>query len=257
MFPSLPHATLWPGSLIVLGLLSWLWVAPASLGDSGGKPDGQKLPLDELLLRGHYDQIPPGKDAHGKAVWAFARYHLAPSGSVYDAAWEAHQKGDVLGTFVVAECHREGIGVRRDEKLQWKLHHAIRQKLEKKKDLTPVELYILAHTEPVDEDGVQRLPEGVKLKDYEEQKDKQRLEWLERAAKAGFAQACDALGWRFQGQEDYAKALAWFDRAGELGLAAGLRSKGFCSWSAGGRPRMPKRLLSWPARRPSMAMPLR
>src|SRR5262249_19819570 len=200
-------------------------------------PDESKLSPDELLLRGHYHLIPPGKDKHGKAVWAFARYHLAPAGDVYDSAAEAHQQGDLLGTFVVILCHRDGIGVRRDEKLMWKLHYVIRQQLEKKKDPSPVELYLLAQTEPVNEEGVVKLPDKVNYKDYKEGQDKQKQERLEQAANGGFAEACATPAQQSQHQKDYPKALAWFEKAGESGLASGLRGKGFLLMTGQGVPK--------------------
>lgn len=185
------------------------------------------LSPDEMLLRGLYHQIPPGKDGHGKAVWAFAQLHLFPCGKVYDVAWQAHQQGELLGTFVVAECHREGIGPRRDEKLMWKLHYQIRQKLENKKDPTPVDLYLLAQTKPVNQDGVIKLPENKKYDAYQDAQEKLKVDRLNKSAKGGFGESCAALGKMYQSREEYAKALKWFDRASKLGLAEGSRAKGF------------------------------
>jgi TPR repeat protein len=186
-----------------------------------------KLKPDELLARGRYREIPAGKDAHGQALWAFAQYHLAPSGKVYEAALEAHQKGAVLGAFVAWQCQKEGIGVRRDEKLMWRLHFEVRSRLEKKKEHTPLELYLLAHVDPVDSDGVLKLPENTKLADFESKNKKLKADRLERAATAGFAEACDKLGKEFQESEEFDKALQWHDKAIELGHAGSMRSKGY------------------------------
>jgi len=186
-----------------------------------------KLSQDELLLRGRYHEISAGKDVHGKALWAFAQYHLAPSGKVYDAALESHEKGELLGTFVAWQCQRNGIGARHDEKLMWRLHFEIRTRLEKKKEHTPVELYMLAHVDPADAKGVLTVPENTPLAEFEDKNNKLKAVRLERAATAGFAEACDKLGKESQHSEEYEKALFWHDKAIERGHAGSMRSKGF------------------------------
>jgi TPR repeat protein len=190
-------------------------------------PPPHALDPDQLLLRGSYNQIPHGTDAHGKAVWAYARYHLVPNKEMYDAAWEAHQKGDPLGTYLVMLCHKEGRAVRRDENLMNELNFALRTELAKKKDPSPVELFILSQTTMADAKG---LLTTEKLEDQEElrQRDaRRRLEWLAKSAEQGFAQARFEHGLSFQRARRYKEAYAEFEKAAELGLGAAWRSKAF------------------------------
>jgi TPR repeat protein len=207
----------------LLALVAFPSLAQATPGQG---PTGKPTP-DELLLAGRYLEIPPGSDAHGKALWAFAQFHLAPSGKVYDAAWEAHQKGEVLGTFIAWQCQKEGVGARRDEKLMWKLHFDLRTRLEMKKDPTRLESYILAQLDPADAEGVLKVPENTTYKEFESKNKKLKRERLEQAASAGCGQACDQLAKEFQDAEDYKQAFLWYDKACELGHPGGMRSKGF------------------------------
>jgi len=75
-------------------------IEPLSAADPAPAP--RAVDPDRLLLRGAFTQIPRGTDAHGKALWAFARYQLAPDKDMYDAAWDAHKKGDPLGNMKVS-----------------------------------------------------------------------------------------------------------------------------------------------------------
>jgi TPR repeat protein len=186
-----------------------------------------KLTQDELLRRGRYQEVAAGNDSEAKARWAFARHHLAPSGKVYDAAWEAHQQGEILGTFVAWQCQKEGIGARHDEKLMWRLHFELRTRLEKVKEPTPLESFLLAHLDPVDAEGVMKLPEKMTLQEFEAANKKRKRERLEQSARAGFAQACDQLAKELQDEEDLERALFWYDKGCELGHAGCLRSRGF------------------------------
>jgi TPR repeat protein len=186
-----------------------------------------KASAEELLLHGQYREIPVGDGMHGKALWAFAQFHLAPSGKVYDAAWDTHQKDELLGTFVVWQCQKDGIGARRDEKLMWRLHFQLREKLEKKKDPSPLELYILAHLDPVDAEGVMKLPEGTKYDEFQKKNTERKHGQLEQSANASCAQACEQLAKNYQEARDFPNAVTWFDKAAQLGHGGGMRSKGF------------------------------
>jgi len=197
---------------------------------------------DELLFAGRYSEVgtPKENDAHSQAVWAFAQFHLAPSGQVYDAAWEAHQKDELLGSFIVWQCQKDGIGARRDEKLMWRLHFQLREKLEKKRDQTPLELYVLAHLDPADAEGVMKLPEGTKYDEFEKQNTERKHRLLEQSANAGFAQACEQLAKNYQDARDYREALTWFDKAIQLGHGAAMRSRGFMLMIGQGAEKDPK-----------------
>jgi TPR repeat protein len=201
-------------TLTLAALLLSAGTAPSRQAEPG-KPSGE-----ELLLRGAYDKIASGESPRERALWAFARYHLAPSKDVYDAALEAHQKGDPLGTFVVLLCHQEGRAVRRDEKVMHELNHTLRKTLSAKKEPTSVELYLLSNTSAAS-------AEGVIKGDEVGPDDRQRRDWLQQAADKGFAEAVFELGKKYQREEKHDKALELFDKAAEAGLAAGWRARGF------------------------------
>jgi TPR repeat protein len=200
-----------------------------------------KASAEDLLLHGRYREIQAGQDVHGKALWAFAQFHLAPSGKVYNAAWEAHQKDELLGTFVAWQCQRDGVGARRDEKLMWRIHFQLREKLEKKKDPSPLELYILAQLDPVDAEGVMKLPEGTQYDEFEKKNTARKHHQLEQSANAGFAQACEQLAINYQRAHDFPDALTWFDKAIQLGHGGAMRSKGFMLMIGQGTDKDPKK----------------
>ena len=107
--------------------------------------------VDEIVLQGRYLEVPrptAGADAHARAVWAFARYHLACDREVAAAASSAHEAGEVLGSYVLLECLRHGDGIRRDPARLAKLNHALHQRLSAKEKLTAFELLTLAATTP-------------------------------------------------------------------------------------------------------------
>jgi TPR repeat protein len=214
-------------SSVATSVLLTLIASPSFGQVSTGQGPPAKLTPDDLLVRGRYKEIPTSTDAHGKALWAFAQFQLAPSAKVYDAAWEAHQKGELLGTFIAWQCQKEGVGTKQDAKLMWKLHFDLRTRLEKKKDPTPLETYILSHLDPVDAEGVLKLPENTTLQEFENKNKKLKRDRLEQAARAGCGQACDQLAKEFQEAEDYKQAFLWYDKACELGHAGGMRSKGY------------------------------
>jgi TPR repeat protein len=204
----------WVGLIAALQLFSFF---------AHAQPAPEKLTADQLLLRGNYERIAKGENPHDRAIWAYARLQMAPTKEAYDIAWEAHQKGEPMGTFVILLCHREGRAVRRDEKAMHELNHALRNSLVEKKEPTPVELYILSNTNPADANGI---IDSTKIDTKAD--DKQRREWLQQSADKGFAQAQFDLGKELQLDDHLEKAHAMFDKAAESGLAAAWRTKGFC-----------------------------
>jgi TPR repeat protein len=198
-------------------------IEPLSAADPAPAP--RAVDPDRLLLRGAFTQIPRGADAHGKALWAFARYQLAPDKDMYDAAWDAHKKGDPLGTYLVMLCHKEGRAVRRDEKVMFELNFALRSGLSKKKDPSPVELFVLSQTTPADEKGVIKLSEHIAQ--FQKREAESRLDWLTRSAEGGFAHARFELGMQYQRQRKFKEAYEQFEKAAQMGSGAGWRSKAF------------------------------
>jgi TPR repeat protein len=199
---------------------SLLLAVSASIGQDSKTPT-----IDQLLMSGRYSEIPTpaDKDPHAQAVWAFAQYHLAPSRAVAQAAQAAHREGDDLGTFVLMLCQRTGTGLLRDQAEANKLNFDLRTKLEKKPQLTPVELYLLSRCQPGDQAGRVRDPDAEKL--FAELNRQRKLAWerVSKAADLGFAQACQDVA---LAQQDRAEAHRWHRKAAELGLAEGLRYAG-------------------------------
>jgi TPR repeat protein len=206
-------------------------------GWASSRVDGAEPGGDEQLQKGHYDQIAPGTDAHGKARWAFARYHLAPVPEMEQAARAAYDKGDELGGLVLLLCHQEGRAVRRDLALLNKINFDLRSRLSKLAKPTPLQLYSLSKTSGADERGAMELPANTTLEEFEKRNEAQVTGWLKQSAEAGFAQACDDLGQQLQKQKDNDKAYSWYERAARLGLASGYRSQGFFLMQGVGRPR--------------------
>ncbi len=203
-------------------------VLPGALLAAGPKDDPPKQPsAEELVLAGKYPQVPKGADAHGQALWAFARYYLAPNKDMYDAAWAAHQKGDALGSFLVMLCHQEGRAVRYDEALMFKLNFALRSQLSKKEKPNAIECYILSHTNAADAEGVLDLTKVEKVDEFKKAEAKKQRDWMRQAWDQGFVQAGYELARKHQKKKEYKEAFDWFDKTAAKGLAAGFRSKGF------------------------------
>jgi TPR repeat protein len=221
-------------------LVALLLVCPGRAGDEPAEKKAALLTynqLEELLLLGKYRDIPRSRDARGKAIWAFAAYHLAPNKEMYDAAWEAHQKGDLLGTFIVMRSHKEGRAVRRDETLCHQLNFKLRETLSKKEKCSPVELYILSQTSNAGAEGsvdYSKVDDAAKFQKAEQD---QLDGWLLRAAEQGFAQAANDMGNKIQQDMEYRKAWNWYDKAAKKGLAEAWRAKGFFFMEGLGVPR--------------------
>lgn len=181
------------------------------------------LTVDQLLATGQYSQIPVPKnnDPHGQAVWAFAQYHLAPRKAVAQAALSAHEKGDDLGTLVLLLCHRTGSGLLRDRATMHRLNFELRSKLEKKKDHSPVELYMIGQCQPGDETGRTTNQDAKKLFAELDRLRKWAWDGLQKSADLKFAQACQDVA--LAKRQDPAESFKWHQKAADLGLAAGMR----------------------------------
>src|SRR5262249_19006002 len=161
--------------------------------------------LDDLLSSGRYAEVPrpnENDDAHAHAAWAFAQFYLRPSTSVAQNAKRAHEQGDDLGTFVLMQCHRSGVGLVRDRAEAVRLNFELRMKLEQKENPTPLEMYMLSQCEPGDARGEIRDTAAEKV--FAEVNRRQRLggERLRKAAELGVAQACQDLALAYQRAPD-------------------------------------------------------
>ena len=183
---------------------------------------------EELVVHGRYNLVPKGKadDPRGQALWAFARLQLTPNVEVHAQAKKAHEQGDPLGSFVLLLCHREGIGVLRDQTVMQKINFELRTVLEKIEKPTALEQYMLSRCHAGDEKGISRNADAEKL--FEEKRNFQKRQWerLQASAKGGIAQAAHDIAKAYQSNDDHKAALEWFQKAADAGLAAGKRYAG-------------------------------
>ena len=181
----------------------------------------------KLILSGSYSKVKKGATAKDKAAWAFAQFHLRPGTEAAQAAQDAHKARLPLGTFVLLLCHRNGVGVRRNESTMHRLNFELRKLLEKKKEPTPLEEYILSQLMEGDADGIVRVDDPDQS--MAEKRRLRTLRWdrLLGSAKRGFAQSMNEVGEAYQSGDDAAKAYQWYERAAKSGLAAGLKNQGF------------------------------
>lgn len=186
-----------------------------------------EVPARKLLLSGRYAEIGQGKTPETKAIWAFAQHQLRPGIAALKAAEEAHAAGLDLGSYVVMECHRKGMAVRRSEKTANAMNHQLRTKLVKKKDPSAIELYILSNTYPGDKDGIVRTDKPDESLQNKFKDEELRWGWLVKSAEKGFTQAMDEVGRAYQNGRKEKEAYTWYSRAAREGLAAGLRNQGY------------------------------
>jgi TPR repeat protein len=196
------------------------------------------MTTDQLLAAGRYAEVSPGDDAHSRAAWAFARYHLVSGREAAQAAQLAHEQGEALGTFVLLLCQRSGAGVLHDEAVMDRLNYQLRTRLETIASPSPLELYVLSLCVAGNEAGLieSALDELPKLHQRAAQ---QRWQRLHQSAELDFAQACSDVAGTYQRQNDLAQAYQWFRRAGDLGLAEGKRGASFLMGHGAGVPRDP------------------
>jgi TPR repeat protein len=185
------------------------------------------MSIDELLAAGRYAQIPRGDDPHALAVWAFARFHLAPDQESAQAAEQAHQAGELLGTFICLLSQRCGAGVRHDEAVMDRLNFQLRTRLEAIASPSGLELYMLSQCRPGNEAGIVQFAHPSEGPAFYRAAAQERWKRLRQAAELGVAQACAEMGYAFQHQNDFPQAYQWFRRAGDQGLGEGKRGAGF------------------------------
>jgi TPR repeat protein len=181
--------------------------------------------VEGRLLAGRYSKVPEGADARGRALWAFARFHLVPDARAARAAEEAHRAGDVLGTFVLFLCHLHGAAVAHDRELIEQLGYQVRTRLEEKSDPTPLDLYLLSHCPVGGPDGTLRCT----MDEWHDRMSREPVRLrrlLEESAGDGCAQACQDLANAHGSAGRVAEAARWHARAAELGLAEGMAALG-------------------------------
>ncbi len=181
----------------------------------------------QLLLDGKYREIKEGKSAEEKAAWAFARFHLAPSKQMAEAATQAHEAGHDLGSFVLLLCQRKGMHVRFNEAVLNKLNFDLRQKLDAKQKLSALESYMRSRLTATNEKGSihGKTPEDIFKQDEENRK--RNWDHLCDAAENGVAEACDTIGAGYQADNDMKLAYEWYGKAAKMGLASGLKNQAF------------------------------
>ena len=198
---------------------------------SASKP--ATMGVDELLVRGLYRDTRKADTPHERAAWAYARFKLGPTMEVVKAAQEAHEKADLIGTFVLYLCHREGLGVRFRESEQHRLNFEIRRRLLPRKDMSPFESFMLSQTYAADEKGyanpaVQPSPDVERAQ-------------LQTAMDAGVAEAFDIDGFDRQMCGDVEVAVQRYEKAAALGLASAMRNLGYCLGEGIGTAKDPRR----------------
>ena len=184
------------------------------------------LTVSERLRCGHYQEIlQDAKQAHD-GEWAFARYFLLPDKAAYEAAFKAHQSGDLLGRFIVLRCHRDGAGVKQDIAVIRKLNNDLRNELSKMEKVPPAGSYILSflsQSDTPDRTDIGTFPGKGEAPDVA---GKPARDHLLAAAEGGFAQAMADAGGLLR-MESPEKALQWYLKAANLGLAEGMNVAGY------------------------------
>lgn len=169
------------------------------------------------------------KKTEGTGEWAWARFFLKHDAAAFSAARASHDKGDLLGSFILLKCYRNGIGVKKDDQIKDKLNTYVRTKLTMKKaPLTAIDSYMLAYLLPDPKTGPTiEVNEGFvgRAKSVELIGGKSRWEHLSDSAEAGFAQALDEVGTSMQNR-NLAQAVQYFEIAAKSGLASSMKNLG-------------------------------
>ena len=184
------------------------------------------IPEPEKLIKGRYLAIIEDKSLEGTGQWAFARFFIAADKATYEAALASHKKDDLLGSFIVMKCHDDGIGVRRDPAVKWRMNVLLREKLAAIKNPNAIESYILANLSQADAEGVIDVSKFKNQENAYKIAGKNSSEYLADSARKGFAQAMVEVGSSYQKTEP-AKALEFFLKAARSGLAGGMKDVGF------------------------------
>ena len=85
--------------------------------------------FSEALINGRYLEIHDKSDAKRDGEWAWARFFLKHDAEAFKAAKQAHKDGDILGTFILLKCYRNGVGVKKDDVVKEQLNQLLKQKL--------------------------------------------------------------------------------------------------------------------------------
>ncbi|HWB04839.1 MAG TPA: tetratricopeptide repeat protein [Verrucomicrobiales bacterium] len=192
--------------------------------------------VSERLRCGKYQEIVQDAKQPRDGEWAFARYFLVPDKVTYEAAFKAHQAGDLLGKFIVMRCHRDGAGVKQDMTVFWRMNADLRTALTKMENVPAAGYYLLSYLTQADLEGHVDVSKFANADEASRVAGKFQHEHLFTAAKSGFAQAMTEAGARMQ-KEKPEEALAWYHKAADLGLAEGMRNMGYLVATGKGLPK--------------------
>ena len=181
---------------------------------------------EKLLAMGRYQELVEAEDAPRDGIWAFARFFLVPDKTTYTAALKAHEKGDLLGTFIVMRCHTVGAGVRVDHDVRRACNVTLREALEKREDPSARDSYLLSYLSQADATGTIHADQFEPEEDAYKVAGKYGHEHRQTSAESGFAQAMVEEGLAVQ-SEDPAAATKWYRNAADLGHAGGMKDLGF------------------------------
>ena len=199
--------------LVALGILGSQWVEA-------------ETPCSDDLKNGRFQKILTHPKKFSIAETAWANFYLISDPGTYDLAMKAHREGDIRGSFILLKCHRGGIGVKKDDEVKSKLNFDIRTKLEKIETPNAIENYMLAYLLPGNASGIVVGNNPDKMVEEEAKGRNSRWFHLNASANAGFAQAMDEVGLAMQ-RHDEQRAFAWYKKAAQAGLAAGMKNLGF------------------------------
>ena len=179
-----------------------------------------------ILAPGDYIRIKKGNDPSAKAIWAFAQYQLSPNKEVVIAAREAHEKGNLLGSFVIMTALREGMAIRHNFAEESQINYDLRQRLSAVENRSSLAAFILSKTRAGDRKGkmISKVEETMAKRS---ESANQRFQWLLESAEKGFAQGMDELGGKYQDAGSIEVAYSWYTKAAKSGLAYGLYNQGF------------------------------
>lgn len=187
----------------------------------------QAATVSDALINGHYAEILKTNDANRNGEWAWARFFLKNDAEAFKAAKAAHENDDILGTFILLKCYRNGVGIKKDNAFKDKLNLQLRSKLTDQKTHNAVEKYILAYLLPktLNQQSTVRSHYTGRAKTTELILGKSRWQHLSESAKEGFAQALVEAGATYQ-PKTMAGAKTLYTKAAELGLAEGMQRLG-------------------------------
>jgi TPR repeat protein len=185
-----------------------------------------ELKVSERLRCGQYQEILADTKQPHDGEWAFARFFLVPDKAAYEAAFKAHESGDLLGKFIVMRCHRDGAGVKQDMNVVDKMDRELQKELAKKENAGPAAFYMRSYLSQETEKDFDTEGKTINPEETLKARGDASRNHLFAAAEGGFAQAMCEAGGLLQKQEPD-KAMGWYRKAADLGLAEAMKDVGY------------------------------